>query len=237
MLTNPTWPDIALRLALAAIAGMLVGYNREARSQAAGLRTTALLCVAACLSMVLANLLLKSEGPTPSGYLRLDVMRLPLGVLTGIGFIGGGAIVRRGDSVTGVATAATLWFMTIVGLTFGAGQLGLGVGITAAGLVMLWGLEHADRGMRRRFRATLTVSAEPTHLSEGDLREVLRNCGQTVVAWAVIYRERGGSYEARAEVEWYGLSQERASPPEFLRDLAARGGVRQVEWSPQAISA
>src|SRR5436305_14418381 len=126
MLTNLTWIDIALRLGLASVAGMLVGYNREARSQAAGLCTTTLVCVAACLSMVLANLLLETALPQSSGVLRVDVMRLPLGVLTGIGFIGAGAIVRRGDSVVGVATAATLWFMTLVGLTFGAGQLVLG---------------------------------------------------------------------------------------------------------------
>src|SRR4051794_35136904 len=110
MLTNPTWSEIAVRLALAMVAGMVIGYNREARSQAAGLRTTTLVCVSACLSMVLANLLLNTPGPEPKGFVRFDVLRLPLGVLTGIGFIGAGAIIRRGDAVMGVATAATIWF-------------------------------------------------------------------------------------------------------------------------------
>jgi putative Mg2+ transporter-C (MgtC) family protein len=237
MLTNPTWIDIALRLGLATLAGMLVGYNREARSQAAGLRTTTLVCVAACLSMVLANLMLKTVGPEPSNFLRLDIMRLPLGVLTGIGFIGAGAIVRRGDSVMGVATAATLWFMTMVGLTLGAGQLVLGCSVTVAGLFLLSGLERADHAIRRRFRAGLTVCAEPAHLAESELREILRTCGQSVVAWAISYRDSGVSYEVRAELEWYGHIRDRARPPEFLTGLAARPGVQLVDWSPQAISA
>jgi len=54
----------------------------------------------------------------------MDLMRLPLGILTGVGFIGGGAIFKKGDLVTGVTTAATLWMVTVIGLCLGGGQLG-----------------------------------------------------------------------------------------------------------------
>jgi putative Mg2+ transporter-C (MgtC) family protein len=236
MLTNPSWLDVALRLGLAAVAGMLVGYNREARSQAAGLRTTTLVCVSACLSMVLANLLLTMTGGNVDGYARFDVMRLPLGVLTGIGFIGAGAIVRRDDAVIGVATAATLWFMTLVGLTIGAGELALGAAVTVVGLLMLGGLEWADRHIRRRFRAFLRINAEPGRLSEEEARQIIEESGQRVVAWAVTYRDGGESYEARAELEWHGQTRDRAQPPSFLQALAVRPGVRQVDWSPQTLS-
>lgn len=237
MLTDPTWGDIALRLVLATAAGMLIGYNREARSQAAGLRTTTLVCVSACLSMVMANLLLSSTGPEPRSYLRLDVMRLPLGVLTGIGFIGAGAIVKRGDAVVGVATAATLWFMTLVGLVFGAGQLALGGAVTVVGLGLLWGLEWADSAIRRRFRSGLTVCADPSRLPETELRRLLASAGQKVVAWSVTYRDGGQTYEVRAEVEWRGRPHDRAEPPAFLHDLATQAGVRVLDWTPQTISA
>lgn len=234
MLSNPNWIDIALRLGLAALAGMAVGYNREARSQAAGLRTTTLVCVSACLSMVLANLLLTMTGGNIDDYARFDVMRLPLGVLTGIGFIGAGAIVRRDDAVIGVATAATLWFMTLVGLTIGAGELALGVVVTLGGLLLLGALEWADHHIRRSFRAFLKISAE--RRSEDDVRRIIEGSGQRVVAWSVTYRDGGESYEARAELEWHGHASDRADPPAFLQDLAAQPGVRQVDWSPQTIS-
>ncbi len=237
MFTNPTWPEIAVRLALATLAGMAIGYNREARSQAAGLRTTTLVCVAACLSMVLANQLLYANGPESSGFIRMDVMRLPLGVLTGIGFIGAGAIVRRGDAVIGVATAATLWFMTLVGLVIGAGELLLGVGVTGVGLVLLSALEWADHNIRRRMHSALLVFAESSRLPEAELRGLLDAARQRVVAWAVTYHDGGLSYEVRAEVEWYGRPAERAVPPAFLEALGAQPGVRQLGWTPQAVSA
>ena len=62
-------------------------------------------------------------------------MRLPLGILTGMGFIGGGAILRKGTAIQGITTAATLWSSTVIGLCFGGGQLALGV--TALTLAML----------------------------------------------------------------------------------------------------
>jgi putative Mg2+ transporter-C (MgtC) family protein len=141
---TPTWQDVLIRLALAVAAGLLIGFNREERSQAAGLRTTVLVCLAACLAMVLANELLDTTGKDQSKFAQIDVLRLPLGILSGIGFIGAGAIIKRGDVVVGVATAATIWFMTVVGLCFGAGQLALGVGTTALAFLLLWTLRWID---------------------------------------------------------------------------------------------
>jgi hypothetical protein len=110
------WLDIALRLLLVVAAGGLIGINREMGGHAAGFRTTILVGLAACLSMIQANLLLSTLGKTSQSFASMDVLRFPLGVLTGVGFIGGGAILKRGDLITGVTTAATLWIMTAVGL-------------------------------------------------------------------------------------------------------------------------
>src|SRR5438128_8528925 len=86
MLLELSWQDAAIRLALAIVAGLVVGFNREERSQAAGLRTTVLVCLAACLAMVLANLLLDTSGKDQTKFAQIDVLRLPLGILSGIGF-------------------------------------------------------------------------------------------------------------------------------------------------------
>ncbi|MEA2782091.1 MAG: putative Mg2+ transporter-C (MgtC) family protein [Rhodospirillaceae bacterium] len=127
------WSDIALRLAFTVLAGALIGLERDERGRPAGLRTMLLVCLAASLAMIQANLLLSTTGKAPDSFVNFDVMRLPLGILTGMGFIGGGVILRRrGNLVTGVTTAATLWFVTILGLCFGAGEIGIGL----AGLVL-----------------------------------------------------------------------------------------------------
>src|ERR1700742_2216314 len=113
---NPTWTDIAIRLVLTMLAGAVIGFNRGARGHAAGLRTTILVTLAASVAMIQTNILLPLDGKTSGSFAVMDLMRLPLGILTGVGFIGGGTILKKGDLVTGVTTAATLWLATVIGL-------------------------------------------------------------------------------------------------------------------------
>ena len=114
-----TWHDILLRLALSVFAGALMGVDRSEHGRPAGLRTTLLVCLAAAVAMIQTNLLMLTVGKASDSFVVLDLMRLPLGILTGMGFIGGGAILRRDGLVFGVTTAATLWFVTVIGLCFG----------------------------------------------------------------------------------------------------------------------
>jgi putative Mg2+ transporter-C (MgtC) family protein len=85
----PTWNDIIVRLVLTIFAGALLGFNREARGHAAGLRTTILVALAASIAMIQANILLPLDGKQSSSFAVMDLMRLPLGILTGVGFLGG----------------------------------------------------------------------------------------------------------------------------------------------------
>lgn len=123
MMVTLHWSDVVLRLVATLAAGIAFGLNRDEHGRPAGLRTTTLVCLAACLSMLQVNWLLDTTGKKSGSFVTLDLMRLPLGVLSGMGFIGGGAILRRENMVLGVTTAATLWIVTIIGLCFG------GVGI------------------------------------------------------------------------------------------------------------
>src|SRR5262249_50187652 len=123
---EPAWAEILVRLLMTLIAGAVIGFNREARGHAAGLRTTILVGLAAALAMIQANVLLTVGGKTSDSFGVMDLMRLPLGILTGVGFIGAGAILRRGDLIIGVTTAATLWIMTVIGLCLGGCQVALG---------------------------------------------------------------------------------------------------------------
>ena len=121
MPTTVEWSDIALRLVLTILAGGLIGFNREEHGRAAGLCTMILVCLAASVSMIMVNRMLPMAGRDEHSFVMLDLMRLPLGILSGMGFIGAGAILRRGSAVVGVTTAATLWFVTMMGLCFRRG--------------------------------------------------------------------------------------------------------------------
>jgi putative Mg2+ transporter-C (MgtC) family protein len=172
-----TWEDIAVRLVLTVLAGALIGFNREAKGHAAGLRTTILIGLAASLAMIQANILLPIGGKTPESFGVMDLMRLPLGILTGVGFIGGGAILRRGEFVTGVTTAATIWVMTVIGLCYGGGQLVLGSVGTFLALLTLWLLEWLDARIPREHHAMLVISASATSSSPADIHELIASDG------------------------------------------------------------
>ena len=85
MPVHPEWSDVALRLLCAVVAGFVTGYDRGEHGRPAGLRTTMLVSLAACVAMIQANLLLAVAGKTPDSFVVLDLMRLPLGILSGMG--------------------------------------------------------------------------------------------------------------------------------------------------------
>jgi putative Mg2+ transporter-C (MgtC) family protein len=107
---NTSWSEIVLRLLFSVIASALMGINRGEHGRPAGLRTTVLVCLAASVSMIQVNVLLGTVGKAENSFVMLDLMRLPLGILTGVGFIGAGTILRRGGTVEGVTTAAVSIF-------------------------------------------------------------------------------------------------------------------------------
>jgi len=109
--------EITIRLLVAMSLGGLIGLEREYQNQPAGLRTHIILVVGSALTMILAIQL----PYTLPGEATGDIMRLGAGVITGIGFLGGGAILRFGANVKGLTTATSLWTMAIVGLAVGAG--------------------------------------------------------------------------------------------------------------------
>lgn len=154
------WPDIVLRLALTVVASGLLGFDRGVRGHAAGLRTTLLVGLAAAVAMIQANLLLPVDGKSAASFGVLDLMRMPLGILTGVGFIGGGAILKRGDIVSGLTTAATLWVTTVIGLCFGGGQNGLGASATLVALATVFALKRVEAFMPRERRARVVIRAD-----------------------------------------------------------------------------
>src|SRR6201987_1906939 len=161
MPTHIEWSEIALRLTLTGMASGAIGVNRGELDRPVGLRTTMLVALASAISMIQVNLLLPSAGKPSDSFVMLDLMRLPLGVLSGMGFIGAGAIVRRNDLVQGVTTAATLWYVTMMGLCFGGGQLGLGLAALGLALVVLWWLKWGERRyVDRRHQAEFIFAFE-----------------------------------------------------------------------------
>lgn len=224
------WPAIALRLVLTVIAGGLLGAERSRTGHAAGLRTTLLVTLAASVSMIQMNLLMSTNGKPHDSYAVMDLMRLPLGILTGVGFIGAGAIVRRkNELVLGLTTAATLWFATVVGLCLGGGQLILGCIATLVGFVVLWGFRWFESRVERYQRAELSITIAGDRFSAEDLRSRLEAAKFRIRSLSVIHSVSEGRRKLDCEVRW---PSERGSAevPAILNELEALPGIVQLEW-------
>lgn len=221
MTLNPTWSDIVIRLLLAMLAGAIIGLDREAGGHSAGLRTTIIVSLAAAVAMIQANILFSVDGKTYDLFATMDPMRLPLGVLTGVGFIGAGAIMKRDNLVAGVTTAATLWVMTVIGLCFGAGQLLLGGAATVLIIFTLAILKGIDFLIKREQRGRLVISSDLGAASVPDIDAVVRPSGYRAQFVRQSRDSATGRFATEYEIVW--KEREATRLPVELLEMVEQG--------------
>jgi putative Mg2+ transporter-C (MgtC) family protein len=223
------WPDIALRLALTVAAGVLLGAERSKTGHAAGLRTTLLVTLAASVAMIQMNLLLPTNGKPHDSYAVMDLMRLPLGILTGVGFIGAGAIVRKNELILGVTTAATMWFATVVGLCMGGGQLVLGSVSAVIGFLVLWGFRYIEHRVERYQIAELRIRVQSDQLLADELLNRLIGAHFRVKSLSVTTCLREHQRSFACEVRWPSRKGNVDVPP-LIFEIEQMPGIIEVEW-------
>ncbi|MDX1447929.1 MAG: MgtC/SapB family protein [Acidimicrobiia bacterium] len=167
--------DIAewiVRLLVAGALGALVGTERESRGHPAGVRTQAL--------VALASALLTGVGAEGFAGAAADPTRVASQIVTGIGFIGAGVILKHGGTVRGLTTAATLWLSAALGVAVGAGMIIPAVMAAVAAFVLMFGLSTLKPFIRRRSAHTLHVEYERGHGTIGPMLRSLQQIGGTI---------------------------------------------------------
>ncbi len=148
---------LVIRLFLSVMLGGLVGFERERKNHAAGLRTHTLVCLGSCLLMILSIYGFADFADEPN--VRLDPARLAAQVITGVGFLGAGTILFRGKSITGLTTAASIWVVMAVGLAVGAGFYLPAILSAVMVLLILWGLNIIEkRYLNHRHECTFSIT-------------------------------------------------------------------------------
>jgi putative Mg2+ transporter-C (MgtC) family protein len=155
--SNLGWPGEAfLRLGMAIVAGGLVGLERELRGRSAGFRTNLLVCLGSALVMLVSSQVAMRPWHVASNEytIRVDPGRIAYGVMTGIGFLGAGVIVKGNTgAVRGLTTAAGLWCVAAIGLAAGLGMYSITVVTTLFVLISLWILDiFEDQLPKLRYR-------------------------------------------------------------------------------------
>lgn len=165
-----TVPSAVFKLILSLIAGGLVGLNREQHKQPAGFRTHILICVGATLLMMLSIYIPQVYFDFKNG----DPGRIAAQVVSGIGFLGAGAIIRMGSNIRGLTTAASIWLMSAIGLAIGAG---LYVIAFVTVMIALFTLIMLERWEKRYFpqviMKNLVVKFERHYIHSEEIKSIL----------------------------------------------------------------
>ena len=157
--------DIIIRIFAATLLGFAIGLERELTNKYAGLRTNILVCLGACVFTILSVYAFPTvlTGENANG-LR-DTARVAAQVVTGIGFIGGGTVLRHGATVFGLTTAATLWMAASIGMACGAGMYNVAVFATVISIIVLVSVRFFERSVlisstKNTKRLKLIISCE-----------------------------------------------------------------------------
>ena len=192
------------RLAMALVLGGLIGIERQSHGRPAGLRTNILVCLGSAAVIVAFQKLYMDTYPDAQSAIRMDPARAAAGVITGIGFLGAGTIVKSKDFVRGLTTAASIWVVSAVGITVGLGEYTIAVVLTMLVLLTLFMLHRIPIGVDQYARLQLTWHGDPAiieevveQLSQEKIRVQRRtmtrqpNTGECRVALNVRFRGKG----------------------------------------------
>ncbi len=220
--------DMLLRLLAALVAGALIGYERSYHGRPAGLRTHVLVCLASAVLM-LVTVYEAVWVRTPGDLVRLDPTRMAQGIMTGIGFLGAGVIVKEGLNVRGLTTAASIWITAAIGVLAGTG-LYLALAISVA---MTLGVLSVFRWIEVRVPTLVyfyfdVKYARAGDMNEDDLRLLVKRHGFSVANFS--YRMDGDGRILRHNMTLE--TSDRSAASRLAKTLQATETVVEFRISP-----
>jgi len=168
-LLNSETSTILFKLLLAGVLGAVIGFERDMHGRAAGLRTNLLVSMGSALFMIISEMVASSVAATSAGRFA-DPGRIAAQIITGIGFIGAGAIIKEGFNIRGLTTASCLWLVAGLGMAVGAGLYMLGIYATLIAVICLVVLKNLDKLYPRDSYRTLVIDFP----NETDLTEIVK---------------------------------------------------------------
>jgi putative Mg2+ transporter-C (MgtC) family protein len=220
------WPHVLLRLVVAALLGGAIGMERELRERQAGLRTHLVVCVGSALFTLVSAYGFHEFLVSGGSLVRTDPTRIAAQIVSGIGFLGAGAIIRQGLSVKGLTTAATLWLVAAIGMASGAGYYSAAIFATAGALLTLGPLRIFAYRVVRRYRPEVDrlLVEIPAGGSPGAVLEAIERRGGRVVSLEIA--QEGDRRSIAVDVELRGIEA-----PLVVADVGEIDGVLEVRWT------
>ena len=220
---------IVVRLLLAILLGGAIGLERESRGRPAGLRTHILVCLGATIIMIASQgMAILSQTLAPAARVQVDPGRIAAGVVTGIGLLGAGAIIRLGDLIRGLTTAGCIWFVAALGIVIGEGMYALGILATIFAIIVLLVLSHFERQIQPVLYRSLYIIGQLEH-AEAIERDCADFLAQREIDLQDVAKRRFAPQEGRVELTFKIRARQRALRADVLRTIAGWSGVTEVQ--------
>ncbi|MDX1358155.1 MAG: MgtC/SapB family protein [Clostridia bacterium] len=183
--------EALIRILIALACGGIIGYEREYKNRPAGLRTHMLVCIGAALVMIVSQYLFEKYSPGVT-----DPARLGAQVISGIGFLGAGTIIRDRFSVKGLTTAATLWVVACIGLAIGSGYYLMAIIITGIIFLALILFRKLERVLKvKPSMAKLKITAEYPDNRSVDVKKQIEEMGFIISKTKFIKNKSGNTID------------------------------------------
>ncbi len=226
---------VLLHLMGALALGILMGYERSYHGRAAGMRTYGLVCLAsAALTVVTGFPSLWYGGAGAAGGLAAsgDPTRVIQGIVTGIGFLGAGVIMREGFSIRGLSTAASIWTAAAVGVIIGVGFYAAAIAAALLTIVAMSSFRRLETALPHQtvMHLTLVFLRDKAPVAEA-IRAKAREHGYDIIDWAFHLKNGSGHFEYQLVLQANGSPD----PMELINQLASADAVVEFRLSPSRI--
>jgi putative Mg2+ transporter-C (MgtC) family protein len=219
-------PEMLTRIAAGAVFGGVIGYERDRHGRPVGLRTHLIVAMAAATFMVISSQFVYFQHYAKEDLVAVDTSRIAASVVSAVGFLAGGAILRTGVTVQGLTTAAGLWLVTAIGMSAGAGMFVESGVVMVMGLVALTVLRRFEDKDDRRQRRRVTVVVGDSSEALSAIVTSLKALGATVSD--VEYERRLEDEKKRTEATFEVQFDESIGVPKLLEAVESVPGVRRV---------
>jgi putative Mg2+ transporter-C (MgtC) family protein len=220
---------LLLHLAGAAAVGLLLGYERSYHGRAAGMRTYALVCVASALLTAINGFPSHWYGGLVATPAAADPTRSIQGIMTGIGFLGAGVIIKDGFTIRGISTAASIWMTAAIGIIIGIGFYGAAISATALALTAMTVLGKVEKLLPHQTTLQLAL-VYPQHLvpTAAELTECMKAYGFDILDWSYHYSEAARQFHFDLVLQASGVYESGL----MARDLSSAHDIVEFRLSP-----
>jgi putative Mg2+ transporter-C (MgtC) family protein len=223
------YPELFIRLVLAAFLGGILGLEREVRGRAAGIRTYLTISLGSALIMLISEYYTISYGLPPTWVMNNDQGRIAAQAVSGIGFLGAGVILRYKDHIRGLTTAACIWVACAIGLAIGGGLYVFGLLVTGLTVISLMVLKRFEKRLKKDWYKEVTVVSEDIPGQFNSIQKVIEKYDINISNFGYAKDLEKKEVTANFFLQGHDVSPYLSLNRQLMQEIVELSGVKRVD--------